>query len=38
VAIGWGILDGESFGISKFISAFIILTGIYLITLKKVKN
>ena len=38
VAIGWGILDGESFGISKFISAFIILIGIYLITLKKVKN
>lgn len=38
VAIGWGILDGESFGINKFISAFIILIGIYLITLKKVKN
>ena len=35
VAIGWGILDGESFGISKFISAFIILIGIYLITKKK---
>ena len=38
VAIGWGILDGESFGINKFISAFIILIGIYLITLKKIKN
>ncbi len=38
VAIGWGILDGESFGISKFLSAFIILIGIYLITLKKLKN
>tara|TARA_A100001011_G_scaffold77555_1_gene79857 strand:+ start:1096 stop:1980 length:885 start_codon:yes stop_codon:yes gene_type:complete len=38
VAIGWGILDGESFGINKFISAFIILIGIYLITLKKLKN
>ena len=36
VAIGWGILDGESFGISKFISAFIILIGIYLITKKKI--
>ena len=35
VAIGWGILDGEPFGISKFISAFIILIGIYLITKKK---
>jgi len=34
VAIGWGILDGESFGISKFLSAFIILLGIYLITKK----
>ena len=34
VAIGWGILDGESFGIIKFISTFIILIGIYLITLK----
>ena len=38
VAIGWGILDGESFGINKFISALIILIGIYLITLKKLKN
>ena len=37
VAIGWGILDGESFGISKFLSAFIILVGIYLITKKKIK-
>ena len=34
VAIGWGMLDGESFGISKFLSAFIILLGIYLITKK----
>ena len=38
VAIGWGILDGEPFGINKLISAFIILIGIYLITLKKLKN
>ena len=34
VAIGWGILDGESFGIGKFLSAFVILAGIYLITKK----
>jgi len=34
VAIGWGMLDGESFGVSKFLSAFIILLGIYLITKK----
>ena len=38
VAIGWGILDGESFGINKFLSAFIILLGIYLITKKKIKT
>ena len=38
VAIGWGVLDGESFGISKFLSAFIILLGIYLITQKKIKT
>tara|TARA_B100000579_G_scaffold397807_1_gene377633 strand:+ start:178 stop:1062 length:885 start_codon:yes stop_codon:yes gene_type:complete len=38
VAIGWGVLDGESFGISKFLSAFIILLGIYLITKKKIKT
>ena len=35
VAIGWGMLDEESFGFSKFLSAFIILLGIYLITKKK---
>ena len=38
VAIGWGILDGESFGFSKILSAFIILLGIYLITKKKLKT
>ena len=38
VAIGWGILDGESFGISKILSAFIILLGIYLITKKNLKT
>ena len=35
VGIGWGVLDGEFFSIFQWISCFIILYSIYLVTKKK---
>ncbi|MGC6480204.1 MAG: DMT family transporter [Flavobacteriaceae bacterium] len=35
VAIGWGVLDGESFGWVRWVGCLIILTGVFLVTEKK---
>lgn len=35
VAVGWGLLDGEQLNILHFICALIILTGVWLVNMKK---
>ena len=38
VAVMWGFIDGESFGILQIIAAIIILLGVYLANKRKVRN
>jgi len=35
VAIGWGILDGETFSLIQWVGCAFILVGVYLVTEKK---
>lgn len=35
VALGWGILDGEVFGFWQFVSAFVILLGVFIVNRAK---
>ena len=38
VAIGWGILDGETFSLIQWVGCGFILSGVYLVTDKKIKK
>ena len=38
VAIGWGILDGETFSLIQWVGCVFILSGVYLVTDKKIKK
>ena len=38
VAIGWGLLDGETFGWIRWVGCLVILTGVFLVTEKKSKS